>query len=149
MGDTTATPPYMQFYAGGPESIRGFKEHWMGPRDSRGRPYGGNVLIAGQAELIVPLPEKFSSQARASIFYDFGNVFNTGEVSFTDKLGSPMEYKPSLKGLKKSVGIAVQWLAPMGLFRFNYAYPLNSFNGSDRYYGDYLEKFQFSVGQAF
>ncbi len=149
LGDTTATPPYMQFYAGGPDSVRGFKEHWMGPRDSRGRPYGGNVLVAGQAELIVPLPEKLSSQARASIFYDFGNVFNTGSVSFTDKLGSPMEYKPSLKDLKRSVGLAVQWLAPMGLFRFSYAYPLNSFNGSDKYYGDYLEKFQFSVGQAF
>ena len=149
LGDTTATPPYMQFYAGGPDSVRGFKEHWMGPRDSRGRPYGGNVLIAGQAELIVPLPEKLQNQARASIFYDFGNVFNTGSVSFTDKLGSPMEYKPSLKDLKRSVGLAVQWLAPMGLFRFSYAYPLNSFSGSDRYYGDFLEKFQFSVGQAF
>ncbi|MDG2107377.1 MAG: outer membrane protein assembly factor BamA [Woeseiaceae bacterium] len=149
MGDTTATPPYKQFYGGGPQSVRGFKESWMGPRDSRGRPYGGNMLVAGQAELIIPLPDKFASSARASFFYDFGNVFNTGEVRFTDKLGSPIEYKPAFKNLKRSVGIAVQWLAPMGLFRFSWAYPLNSFNGNDRYYGDYLEKFQFSVGQAF
>jgi outer membrane protein insertion porin family len=95
------------------------------------------------------LPDKFASSARASFFYDFGNVFNTGEVRFTDKLGSPIEYKPAFKNLKRSVGIAVQWLAPMGLFRFSWAYPLNGFNGNDRYYGDYLEKFQFSVGQAF
>tara|TARA_B110000483_G_scaffold235102_1_gene306126 strand:- start:2458 stop:4833 length:2376 start_codon:yes stop_codon:yes gene_type:complete len=149
MGDTTAAPPYKQFYGGGPQSVRGFKESYLGPRDSRGRPYGGNMLVAGQAELIVPLPEAFASQARASIFYDFGNVFNTGEVTFTDKLGSPFEYKPSLKNLKRSVGISVQWLAPMGLFQFSYAYPLNTYSSSDRYYGDYLEKFQFSMGQAF
>jgi len=149
MGDTTAAPPYKQFYGGGPQSVRGFKESYLGPRDSRGRPYGGNMLVAAQAELIVPLPKQFASQARASIFYDFGNVFNTGEVTFTDKLGSPFEYKPALKNLKRSVGISVQWLAPMGLFRFSWAYPLNTYEKSDRYYGDYLEKFQFSMGQAF
>jgi outer membrane protein insertion porin family len=107
------------------------------------------MLAAGQLELIIPLPDKFASQARASIFYDVGNVFNTGEVDFTDKLGSPIEYKPSFNELRESVGVAVQWLAPLGLFRFSYAYPLNSYEGNDRYYGDELERFQFSIGQAF
>jgi len=149
LGETTALPPYKQFYGGGPQSVRGFKESYLGPRDSFGRPYGGNVLVAGQAELILPLPEKWSSQARASLFYDIGNVFNTGEVQFTDKLGAPLEYKPDLKELRASVGIGVQWLAPLGLFRFSYAYPLNAYDGNDRYYGDELERFQFSIGQAF
>ncbi len=149
LGDTTALPPYKQFYGGGPESIRGYKESFMGPRDSYGNPYGGNVLVASQLELIIPLPEKFSSQARASFFYDVGNVFNTGEVSFTDKLGSPMTYKPDFDELKTSAGVAVQWLAPLGLFRFSYALPFNEFKGNDRYYGDRIERFQFSIGQAF
>ena len=149
LGATTSVPPYKQFYGGGPESIRGYKESWMGPRDSFGNPYGGNVLVASQLELIIPLPDKFSSQARASIFYDIGNVFNTGEVSFTDKLGSPVEYKPEFDELRTSVGIAVQWLAPLGLFRFSYAYPLNEYKGNDRFYGDRIERFQFSIGQAF
>ena len=149
MGDTTALPPYKQFYGGGPKSVRGFKESYLGPRDSFGRPYGGNMLVASQLELILPLPAKFASQARASIFYDVGNVFNTGEVAFTDKLGSPIEYKPDYDELRTSVGIAVQWLAPLGLFRFSYAYPLNEYRGNDRFYGDELERFQFSIGQAF
>jgi len=149
MGTTTAVPPYKQFYGGGPQSVRGYKESYLGPRDSFGRPYGGNVLVAGQLELIIPLPDKFASQARASIFYDIGNVFNTGEVAFTDKLGSPIEYKPAFDELRSSVGIAVQWMAPLGLFRFSYAYPLNGYVGNDRYYGDELERFQFSIGQAF
>lgn len=149
LGDTTSVPPYKQFFGGGPESIRGYKESWMGPRDSFGNPYGGNVLVASQLELIIPLPEKFQSQARASIFYDIGNVFNTGEVSFTDKLGAPISYEPDFDELRSSVGIAVQWLAPLGLFRFSYAYPLNEVLGNDRYFGDEIERFQFSIGQAF
>ncbi|TDJ37107.1 MAG: outer membrane protein assembly factor BamA [Gammaproteobacteria bacterium] len=149
LGDTTAVPPYKQFFGGGPESIRGYKESWMGPRDSFGNPYGGNVLVASQLELIIPLPQKFQSQARASIFYDIGNVFNTGEVSFTDKLGAPISYKPDINELRTSVGIAVQWLAPLGLFRFSYALPLNEVTGNDRFYGDQIERFQFSIGQAF
>ena len=149
MGDTTALPPYKQFYGGGPQSIRGFKESYLGPRDNFGRPYGGNVLVASQLELIIPLPEKFASQARASIFYDAGNVFNSGEVAFTDKLGTPVEYKPDFDEIRTSVGIGVQWLAPLGLFRFSYAYPLNPYSGNDRYYGDEIERFQFSIGQAF
>ena len=149
MGDTTALPPYKQFYGGGPQSVRGFKESYLGPRDSYGRPYGGNMLVASQVELILPLPEKFASQTRASLFYDIGNVFNTGEVEFTDKLGAPLDYKPDFGELRASVGIGVQWLAPLGLFRFSYAYPLNAYSGNDRYYGDELERFQFSIGQAF
>ncbi len=149
MGDTTALPPYKQFYGGGPQSVRGFKESYLGPRDSSFRPYGGNVLVASQLELILPLPEKWSSQARASLFYDVGNVFNTGEVQFTDKLGSPIEYEPEFDELRSSVGIGVQWLAPLGLFRFSYALPLNPYDENDRYFGDELERFQFSIGQAF
>jgi outer membrane protein insertion porin family len=149
LGDTTALPPYKQFFGGGPQSVRGFRESFLGPRDSFGNPYGGNVLVASQLELILPLPEKWQSQARAALFYDVGNVFNTGEVEFTDKLGSPLEYKPEFDDLKTSVGIGVQWLAPMGLFRFSYAYPLNDYAGNDRYFGDEVERFQFSIGQAF
>ncbi|MGB5491412.1 MAG: outer membrane protein assembly factor BamA [Woeseiaceae bacterium] len=149
IGDTTALPPYKQFYGGGPQSVRGFKESYLGPRDSFGRPYGGNVLVASQLELILPLPDKWASQARASLFYDVGNVFNTGEVAFTDRLGSPILYEPDLDELRTSVGIGVQWLAPLGLFRFSYAYPLNAYDGNDRYFGDELERFQFSIGQAF
>ena len=149
LGDTTALPPFKQYYGGGPQSVRGFRESYLGPRDSSGRPYGGNVMFASQFELILPIPQQFQSQARATLFYDLGNVFNTGEVDFTDKLGAPVYYKPAYEELRASVGIGVQWLAPLGLFRFSYAYPLNEYEGSDRYYKDELERFQFSIGQAF
>ena len=106
-------------------------------------------MIANQVELIIPMSESFSNQARVSLFYDLGNVFNTGEVAFYDKLGDPIEYKPKFERLKKSVGLAVQWLAPMGLFRFSYGYPLNRFEGDERIYKDVIERFQFSIGNSF
>ncbi len=149
LGETTALPPYKQFYGGGPQSVRGFRESYLGPRDSFGNPYGGNILVASQLELILPLPAKWSSQARATLFYDIGNVFNNGEVQFTDKLGTPVSYKFDADELRQSVGVGVQWLAPLGLFRFSYAYPLNAYDGNDRFFGDQIERFQFSIGQAF
>jgi outer membrane protein assembly factor BamA len=37
----------------------------------------------------------------------------------------------------------------LGVFRFSYALPLNEFKGDARTYPDEIERFQFSVGQAF
>ncbi len=42
------------------------------PADSFGNPYGGNVLVAGQVELIIPVPAKWSGSTRASFFYNIG-----------------------------------------------------------------------------
>ena len=52
--------------------------------------------------------------------------------------------------LKRSTGLAVQWLAPLGLFRFSYAIPLNAYQGQSAWsFRIEQESFQFSVGQAF
>ncbi|MEO0951780.1 MAG: outer membrane protein assembly factor BamA [Pseudomonadota bacterium] len=150
LGDTTALPPYKLFRTGGPGSVRGFREFDLGPRDSFGRPYGGNILVTGQAELFLPMPERFRGRGRAALFYDIGNVFSNGEIAFTDRLGADLiDYSFDTEDLKQSVGLAVEWLAPLGLFRFSYAYPLNDFGGNDRIFGDDVERFQFTIGQAF
>ncbi|MFK8052748.1 MAG: outer membrane protein assembly factor BamA [Woeseiaceae bacterium] len=150
LGDTTALPPYKLFRTGGPGSVRGYSEFDLGPRDSFGRPYGGNILVNSQAELILPIPEKFQGRGRASLFYDVGNVFSNGEIRFTDRLREDfIDYGFDKDNLKQSVGLAVEWLAPLGLFRFSYAYPLNAASGNDRLFGDQVERFQFTIGNAF
>ena len=150
LGATTALPPYKLFRTGGPGSVRGFREFDLGPRDSFGRPYGGNILVTGQAELFLPMPERFRGRGRAALFYDIGNVFSNGEIAFTDRLGADLiDYSFDTEDLKQSVGVAVEWLAPLGLFRFSYAFPLNDFGGNDRIFGDDVERFQFTIGQAF
>lgn len=148
-GETTALPPFRNRFGGGPGSVRGFKESWLGPIDSRQNPYGGNMVVANQFELIIPTPEKISGSTRVSLFYDTGNVFSTGGVTFYDKLGDVMDYDFDYDRLKQSVGLAVEWLAPLGLLRFSYATPLNADDSTDRFYGDQVERFQFSIGNAF
>lgn len=150
VGDTTSVPPYRQFFAGGPESVRGFRASWLGPRDSFGNPYGGNLKFTNQFELLLPMPEKYSSTARFSAFFDIGNVFSTGHVDFVGTDGvTPVSYEFDFDKLKYSAGLAVQWLAPLGVFRFSYAFPLNAEKGNGIEYGDRTENFQFSIGQAF
>ncbi|MGH8179210.1 MAG: outer membrane protein assembly factor BamA [Steroidobacter sp.] len=158
MGDTTALPPYRQYFAGGPESVRGFRESRLGPRDDFGRPYGGNIKTVAQTELLLPMPEKWRNSARFSVFFDIGNVFSDQGVVFRapDLDGDPttvapvVDYGFSYDELKQSVGVAVQWLAPLGVFRFSYAMPLNDERGDTlTRWGDEVEGFQFSIGQAF
>ena len=147
--ETLALPPYRYFYGGGPGTVRGYRESWLGPRDSLSNPHGGNMLIANQFELVFPLPERFATSARAALFYDVGNVFHTGGVTFYDRLGDEVSYDFAAERLKHSVGIAVEWLAPLGLLRFSYGLPLNADEETDRFWGDRTEEFQFTVGNAF
>ncbi|MGH8302365.1 MAG: outer membrane protein assembly factor BamA [Steroidobacteraceae bacterium] len=152
LGKTTAIPPYQQLFGGGPDSVRGFREDWLGPRDNFGNPYGGNFRVTSQNELILPMPEKWRQNARVSLFFDIGNVFYTGnKIQFYGPDGvTPASYRfNGWSSLKRSTGIAVEWLAPLGLFRFSFGVPLNSTRGTITTWGDQTEGFQFSIGQAF
>ncbi|HUJ28547.1 MAG TPA: outer membrane protein assembly factor BamA [Myxococcales bacterium] len=160
LGTTTAIPPYRQFFGGGPDNVRGFRESLLGPLDQFGNPYGGNLRITSQNELIFPMPSKWAQTARVSLFYDMGGVYETGtrlqfygpdNVTKADCLpGDPCYRVIGFSSLKRSVGVAVTWLAPIGLFRFSLGVPLNARNGNGvTTWSDQTEVFQFSVGQAF
>src|SRR5580704_6640317 len=153
LGDTTALPPYRQFFGGGPDNVRGFRESRLGPKDQFGNPYGGDLRITSQNELIFPMPAKWAQTARVSAFFDMGGVYQTGsKIKFygPDQL-TPADYNlTSWDDIKRSVGVAVQWLAPLGLFRFSFGVPLNSKSSDGIHtWGDETEGFQFSVGNAF
>ncbi|MGB7903315.1 MAG: outer membrane protein assembly factor BamA [Steroidobacteraceae bacterium] len=150
LGDTTSMPPYRRFFAGGPETVRGFRESRLGPKDSFGNPYGGNIKFTNQLELLLPMPAKWKNSARFSLFFDAGNVFSNDDVAFVGRDGvTPVSYEFAFDKLRYSTGVAVQWLAPLGVFRFSYAVPLNEFKGTAVEYPDETEGFQFSIGQAF
>ena len=153
LGSTTAIPPYRNFFGGGPDNVRAFRESFLGPKDQFGNPYGGNFRITSQNELIFPMPAKFAQTARVSAFFDMGNVFETSsKLTFYGPNGiTPVDYNfHGFSDLRRSVGIAVQWLAPLGLFRFSFGIPLNSKPGNGyTTWGDQTEGFQFSVGNAF
>ncbi|NNF66433.1 MAG: BamA/TamA family outer membrane protein, partial [Gammaproteobacteria bacterium] len=158
-GSSTDLPPSKLFFAGGADTVRGFDNSRLGPIDSRGNPNGGNLKTISQLELILPAPENLRNSTRFSLFWDVGNVFYTGgnNIGFTDCIAArgfgcsprPVDYGFDVKALRQSVGVAAQWLAPLGTFRFSYAYPISDFPGSSRLPGDDIERFQFSVGQTF
>lgn len=131
MGSTDAIPPYKHFFGGGPDSVRGYREFWLGPQDSLGRPYGGTILVFSQVEVILPPPfEAMRDNARVSLFYDVGNVYaNRSAVDLGD--------------LRMSAGLAVTWLGPLGAMKLSIAFPFR------RQPGDDTERFQFTVGSAF
>jgi outer membrane protein insertion porin family len=153
LGGTTGLPPYKRAYAGGPDTVRGYTESSLGPVDSNGNPYGGNLLAVLRAELILPLPVKWQTSARASLFFDMGNAFSTDGTKFLGRdRSTPVNYNFKYNELRKSTGLAVQWLAPsLGVFRFSYGVPLNKFVGgsTDPRFPDRTEGFQFTIGGAF
>jgi outer membrane protein insertion porin family len=148
-GRTNALPPSRHWFVGGPESVRGFRESTLGARDSLGNPYGGDAALYGSAEAILPLPRKWQTSARLSLFYDFGQAFFVGDTEFYDKTGRRLDTRIDLGQLRSSTGIAVEWLSPMGLFRFSYAIPLAWQRDTGRFVGDERERFQFSIGSTF
>lgn len=163
VGNTTVLPPYKHWFGGGPGSVRGYKEGRMGPKDSNGNPYGGNLKVASQLELILPSPEKLAGSTRFSLFFDAGNIFSIDDTMFCAFLTGPPTLDPCIpidygfeaNDVKYSVGLAVDWMAPLGLFRISYAVPLNDegairdATGRILRFGDEVEALQFSVGSAF
>ena len=124
-------PFFKNFYAGGVDSIRGFEQSSLGPKDTNGEYIGGNRRIVGNIELLFPMPGvKGDKSVRLSTFVDFGNVFGGSD-------------KIRLKDLRSSVGFAVSWFSPVGPLKFSLAKPIKQKPD------DKVERFQFLLGRVF
>src|SRR5690606_15685845 len=79
LGDTLALPPYKHYYAGGPDTVRAYRDNYLGPRDSRGFPFGGGLRTLLQTELFLPTVGGGAGpgSARFGLFFDIGNVYAT------------------------------------------------------------------------
>lgn len=123
-------PFFKNFYAGGVDSIRGFVQSSLGPRDQNGDYIGGNKRIVLNSELLFPLPGvKTDKSVRLSAFVDAGNVWGAGDFD--------------LNKMRASTGVAVSWFSPVGPLRFSLAKPLTKFSA------DKPERFQFLLGRVF
>ena len=131
-----AYPFFKNFYMGGVNSVRGYDNGSLGPRDVdsvTGQEYslGGTKRLLGNAELYLPIPGlKDSKQFRLSAFVDAGNVFGKDEsYDFGE--------------LRYSTGMGISWLSPFGPLKLVYAKPLNDKEG------DKTQSIQFQLGQQF
>lgn len=130
-GDTTGLPFFEYFYAGGPDSVRGYRAASLGPRSTTGRALGASFKTTGAVELIFPVPFAADNKSlRLSTFFDIGNVFD-GVGNF------------DAGELRTSAGISVLWYTPIAPMTFSLAWPLNEKPG------DNTESFQFTLGSFF
>jgi len=155
---TMTFPFFENFYAGGVRDVRGFEDNTLGPRicsgliDANGQPdktavsvngsclggtffrpqpVGGAFKVLGSAELVLPF-FKDNDKARISLFADVGNVYSSfGDFNASD--------------LRASVGISLQWIAPVGPIVINLAQPVRH-KPEDK---PYEERLQFYFGRTF
>jgi len=128
-GDTKNLPFFQNFYAGGVQTIRGFNDNTVGPKDSQGRPWGGSTKVLANAELLFPVPFFEDNQSmRLGTFVDAGMVSDGGFDT---------EY------LRFSFGLSGTWLSPFGAITVSTAMPMNTQDNDD------IKMFQFSMGSNF
>ncbi len=148
-GGTDVYPFFENFFAGGYGSVRGFERYSLGPRTTPrqdllgfnpdGDPLGGNMLVEGNAEIIVPLPFiDDTTSFRPVLFFDVGNVFSTHCASTAINC---IEF--GWDELRASTGLAFTWLSPMGPMTFSLAKVLREGQF------DETESFQFELGRVF
>ena len=141
---TRFVPPDQRFYAGGPNSVRGYTRNGLGPRvywtDSlevsgtdttykniRASPTGGNTVFTANVELRVPSPI-FPDRVRLGLFVDVGQVWERGDTGTT------------VSGLRVTPGLGLRFVTPLGPVRLDAAYngypqepgPLYFLNSTDR-----------------
>lgn len=121
-------PFFRNFYAGGVNSVRGFKAFTIGPKDSNGDPRGGSRRVVANAELLFPFPGLDNDRSvRMSAFADAGMVsdtYSTGDFRY-------------------STGLAVLWVSPLGPLKISVALPFGDKPG------DRKQPLQFTIGGVF
>jgi outer membrane protein insertion porin family len=155
---TMSFPFFENFYAGGVQDVRGFEDNTLGPRICSGligpdgkadptaissngnclggtfyrpQPVGGAFKVKGSAELVLPF-FKDNDKARISLFADMGNVYSS-YAAF------------DASDLRASVGISLQWIAPVGPIVINLAEPIRD-KPEDK---PFEERLQFYFGRTF
>ncbi|HEX9280708.1 MAG TPA: BamA/TamA family outer membrane protein [Gemmatimonadales bacterium] len=121
-------PPDQRFYAGGPNSVRGYGRNELGPRvyvtDSivisgpdttilpdrvHPEPTGGNTVFVMNAELRFATP-LFPQRMRVGLFVDAGQVWERGQEAVT------------LQSLRVTPGVGLRFTTPLGPVRLDAAY---------------------------
>jgi len=151
--DGRGVPLTERYLLGGISDLRGYEPRSIGPHlwsqhaGDVGQPLdplaiGGNLQIIGTVELEFPLVK--SAGLSGVAFFDIGNAYNL-ESRYCNRLGSDACTSgfDAITGLRKSVGLGVRWLSPLGPLRLEWGLPL------DLKRGEKPDGLEFSIGTSF
>lgn len=142
-GSAQLIPPNRTFFAGGSNSVRGWRSRELAPRDSTeflgfdlsSSPRGGTFILEGSLELRQRFLESFGAVA----FFDYGNTWNGyKKISFPE--------------IAVAAGIGLRYYSPIAPFRIDFGFkfydPSNRKFIFDRPFWSTLQ-FHFGIGEAF
>jgi outer membrane protein insertion porin family len=122
-------PFFKNFYAGGPDTVRGYRPFSLGPKDELGNALGGNRELTASVQFLFPMPgAAHDPSVRLGWFVDGGNVFAQSW---------------ELNDLRYATGLALFWSSPFGPLKLSFAQPLNAKST------DSIQRLQFTFGTGF
>lgn len=115
-GGSADLPIEDRFYAGGANTVRGYREQRVGPLDANGDPTGGNALVVLNTEWRFPIWRFIG----AAVFVDAGAV--TAQVR-----------QLAWSAFRVGVGGGLRLNTPVGPVRLDFGYALTPIPGEDRF----------------
>jgi outer membrane protein insertion porin family len=135
--DRDIIPIYERYFLGGANTVRGYSERELGPRDSAGAPLGGDAFLVANWEMWHPLYKKL-----------FGVVFLDGGQLYSTPAGHvwPTIRAEGLDDFRYSTGFGLRLHSPVGAIRLELGYKLNPQGGTGFFDRTAIH---FSIGEVF
>lgn len=127
-----------RFFLGGANSVRGYSERSLGPKDSSGAPLGGTLFLVTNFEARHQIYKKLFGLA----FLDVGNLFNADPANRQKKVSFN-----SFNDLAQSAGMGIRYHSIAGAIRLEGGYQLNPETPSARFKD--RTALHFSIGEVF
>jgi outer membrane protein assembly complex protein YaeT len=125
LGGTIEIPISLRYFAGGTNTVRGYRFEGIGPL-AGGQPTGGQVFLAAQSEFRIPL----IGDLQGAIFYDLGGVwFDRTQVDLAD--------------IRGALGFGFRYVTPAGALSADVGW------NRSRRPGEHSAEFHLSVGFPF
>ncbi len=102
--DYSLYPASLRFFAGGDNSVRGYKYQSLGPVDDNGNSVGGKHVFSSSLEY----DHRIAKSWVVSVFADAGDA-----------------YDYTIDTIYVGSGFGISWLAPFGSLRINFAWPVS------------------------
>jgi outer membrane protein insertion porin family len=108
-------PLFERYFPGGINSVRGFADRSLGPKED-GDVVGGDKQAIMNVELLFPIAEQYG--LRGVAFFDMGQAFGSSQnISWGE--------------FRRSVGMGARWMSPFGPLRVELGFPLNKKPGDN------------------